>query len=79
MPLNDLQTVFNINTLSPYIAIGEALKGFEKVEGPKVFIYTGNRLNVEPFAPFLSLGTTKSAAAHMIAYADQVYKPMGLR
>ena len=46
---------------------------------PRTFIYTGNILNKTTIAPLLSLGIGKSATAHLIASASQVYKAKGYR
>ncbi|KAF2110770.1 hypothetical protein BDV96DRAFT_500800 [Lophiotrema nucula] len=73
----------NINTVSPYVAAQEAVKGFASLpEGlKKSFIYTGNILNtvVFPVPVMLTLGVGKSASAYWIGVADALHKDKGYR
>jgi NAD(P)-dependent dehydrogenase (short-subunit alcohol dehydrogenase family) len=73
----------NINTISPYTAAQEAVKGFASLsEGiKKTFIYTGNMLNtvIMPVPMVLTLGVGKSASAYWIGTADALYKEKGYR
>ncbi|KAI1140154.1 NAD(P)-binding protein [Hypoxylon sp. FL0543] len=84
--LDNLQNKLKVNTLSPYIAAREAVKGFEKL-GPSglgpaggTFAFTGNILNITAAPGFLAFGMQKSASAHLIqnlalaAYVDKPYK-----
>lgn len=72
---------FNINTLSVLAAAHEAVLSFEKLppSASRTFIYTGNRLNIAPILPLLSLGVGKSATAHMISSASLAYEDKGYR
>ena len=75
---NDL----NINTVSPFVAAKEAIKGWETLAaGAKVFIYTGNVQNelVLPVPMMLNLGVGKAASAYWLAQADGAYGAKGYR
>ena len=76
---NDL----NVNVVSPYIAAQEAVKHWETLptEGKKVFIYTGNILNVAvlPVPLLLTGGMGKAAAAYWLGFADGAYAAKGYR
>jgi Enoyl-(Acyl carrier protein) reductase len=73
----------NVNTISPYVAAQHALTGWETLpkEAKKMFIYTGNILNVSivPIPLFLDLGMGKSASAFWIGLADTSYSAKGFR
>lgn len=71
----------NINTVSALAAAHEAVLSFETLpaSASRTFIYTGNRLNIAPIPPLLSLGVGKSATAHVIASASVAYKDKGYR
>ncbi|XXH04247.1 ferric reductase [Hypoxylon texense] len=64
----------NINTVTPYVAAGEAVKGFDKLGtsglGPTggTFIFTGNSLNAAALPGFMVFGMGKSAGAHMVQH-----------
>ena len=73
----------NVNTVSPYVAAQQAVKGWESLpaEAKKSFIYTGNILNqlVLPVPMMLNLGVGKSASAYWLGVADATYAPRGFR
>lgn len=73
----------NINTLSPYIAAQQAVKGWETLSADtkKTFIYTGNGLNtmVPPVPMMTTLGVGKSASAYWVGVADQTHSKAGHR
>jgi hypothetical protein len=81
IPLDDAVTDLNINTLSALVAAKEAVVSFQALSGSaaRVFIYTGNILNLEPIPPLLSAGMGKSASAHLIATSAKVYKDRGYK
>jgi hypothetical protein len=79
--LAELTKSLNINTLSAYAAVQQAVQGFEQLPdtSSRTFIYTGNILNVMVMPNLLDLGVGKSATAHIIqaaatAYSDRGYK-----
>ncbi|KAI1394293.1 NAD(P)-binding protein [Hypoxylon trugodes] len=84
--VEDIRTGFNVNTLTPYVAAQEAVKGFEKLGaeglGPSggTFIYVGNIGNVTAVPLFLDLSMHKSASATLVkqlalaAYNDKPWK-----
>lgn len=81
LTLAELAQSLNINTLSAYAAIQEAVQGFEQLSetASRTFIYTGNALNTTVMPGLLNLGVGKSATAHIVqaaatAYADRGYK-----
>lgn len=67
----------NINTVTPYMAAQEAMKGWKTLpeDQLKTFIYTGNKLNtvVKPVPLFLTLGVGKAASAYWVGTADSAY------
>ncbi|KAF2147996.1 hypothetical protein K461DRAFT_298102 [Myriangium duriaei CBS 260.36] len=72
----------NVDTVSPYVAAQEALKGWESLPiGLKLFIYTGNAQNklVLPIPMMLDLGMGKAASAYWIGQADGAYEARGYR
>jgi NAD(P)-dependent dehydrogenase (short-subunit alcohol dehydrogenase family) len=73
----------NVNTVSPYTAAQEAVRGFETLakDAKKTFIYTGNMLNtaILPVPGVLTLGVGKSASAYWIGTADALYRERGYR
>ena len=81
LPLSDLTKTMTINVSSAYVAAQQAVASFSQAstDSPKAFIYTGNRLNIAPFPPLLSLGIGKSAGAHMMMFLMQVYQQKGFR
>ena len=70
-----------MNTSSVLAAAREARAVFADLPATasRTFIYTGNRLNIAPIAPLLSLGIGKSATAHLIASASEAYASKGYR
>lgn len=58
----------NVNVVGAYTALSEAVKGFKKLDTktPRAFIATGNVLPFNPMALGVTLGTGKSALAHLI-------------
>lgn len=70
-----------INTFSVLAAADEAVKGFRELpsDAAKTFIFTGNRLNIEPIPPLLSNGMGKSATAHFLATAAMTYAKEGFK
>lgn len=79
----NLMLDMNVNTISPYIAAQEAVKGWESLakDVKKTFIYTGNIQNVAvvPVPIFLTLGMGKSASAYFVGTADTLYSDKGYR
>ena len=78
-PLSQFEADLAVNTSSVYVAIQEALSGFEslKNDSPKTFIFTGNRLNIEPMPVLLSMGAGKTATAHLIQAAAMTFEDQG--
>lgn len=68
-----------VNTTSAFVAAREALAGFQKIEGPRTYIFTGNMLNEGPYPSFLTLGVGKVASAHFVKMADDLYKEQNVR
>lgn len=81
LSLGDFTRNLNINTVSAFVAAQQAVSGFQQLpdSASKTFIYTGNILNSTIMPPFLDLGITKSATAHMIQYAAAAYKDQGYK
>ncbi|KAL3458329.1 hypothetical protein BJX64DRAFT_301981 [Aspergillus heterothallicus] len=83
IPLSSFESDLNVNTVTPYAAAQEAIKGWETLPGDvkKSFIYTGNGLNTNqlPGALMLNLGVGKAASAYWLAVADVNYKAQGYR
>ncbi|CAO2657712.1 Nn.00g038380.m01.CDS01 [Neocucurbitaria sp. VM-36] len=73
----------NVNTVSPYVAAQQAVKGWETLPNDikKTFIYTGNILNtlIMPAPMMLNLGMGKSASAFWVGLADATYAARGYR
>lgn len=82
-PAESIASDFNANTISPYVAAQEAVKGWETLpkETKKTFIYTGNITNVSivPMPMMLTIGMGKSASAFWIGLADAMYSARGYR
>jgi len=79
IPTSDFEKDLNINTVSAYVAAQETIRGWEelgKEGGKKTFVFTGNLLNqkVMPVPVFVTLGVGKSASAHWVGLADEVFK-----
>lgn len=81
LSIKDLERDLAINTTSVLAAAHEATVAFDDLPSTasRTFIYTGNRLNIDPIAPLLSLGIGKSATAHLIRSASEVYKDKGYK
>uniref|UniRef100_A0A8H7NQS9 Uncharacterized protein n=1 Tax=Bionectria ochroleuca TaxID=29856 RepID=A0A8H7NQS9_BIOOC len=83
VPHEALASDLNTNTVSPYVAAQEAIKGWETLpkEVNKTFIYTGNKSNVSlmPMPITMTLGVGKSASAYWIGLADTMYSTKGYR
>ena len=81
LPLIDLKNTLDVNLSSAYVAAQQAVSSFELADSNhnKAFIYTGNRLNVAPIIPLLSLGIGKSALAHMMAFLSSFYQQKGFK
>ncbi len=82
IPADRLAYDLNVNTISPFCAAQEAIKGWTALSaGPKVFIYTGNALNgmVLPVPMMLNLGVGKAASAYWVGLVDGAYSAKGYR
>ena len=83
IPVENVASDLNVNTISPYVAAQQAVSGWETLpkETKKTFIYTGNILNVSivPIPLMLDLGIGKSASAFWIGVADATYSAHGYR
>jgi len=83
IPAQSVASDLNVNTISPYVAAQQAVKGWETLSKDikKTFIYTGNSANVAiiPVPMFLNLGIGKSASAFWIGVADGAYSAKGYR
>ncbi|MCJ1401956.1 hypothetical protein MMC11_005173 [Xylographa trunciseda] len=76
LSIADLERTLAVNTISVLAAAQQAIRGFAELppSASRTFIYTGNRLNIEPIAPMLAGGIGKQATAHLIASASEAYK-----
>jgi NAD(P)-dependent dehydrogenase (short-subunit alcohol dehydrogenase family) len=83
IPVENISKDLNVNTVTPYVAAQEALKGWETLskETKKTFIYTGNGLNVNisPLAFVLNLGIGKRASSYWIGLADSKFSAQEYR
>ena len=79
--LKDAIRDMNINTFSALAAAKEAVKSFEALpkDAARTFIFTGNIMNSQPIPVLMSAGMGKSATAHLIQTAAQVYADRGYR
>ncbi|KAM0415853.1 hypothetical protein ACHAPT_013164 [Fusarium lateritium] len=79
--VSDFSADLAINTTSVLQLLQLAISGFVKLpdSASKTFIYTGNKANLQPFPPFLSLGVGKAASSHLISFAAKAYSPQGYR
>ncbi|KAK5128085.1 hypothetical protein LTR85_005202 [Meristemomyces frigidus] len=68
-----------VNTAGALVAARRAVQGFEQLPSTsaKTFLYTGNFLNKHVMPLLVSAGMGKSASAHLMAVASQVYGPKG--
>jgi len=67
-PIDTLTSSMKVNFISAYAAAQAAVSGFETLplDAIKAFIYTGNRLNIEPMPAIFDMGAGKTATAHLI-------------
>ncbi|KAJ4132519.1 hypothetical protein NW754_015336 [Fusarium falciforme] len=81
LPVSGLAADLAINTTSVLQLLQLAITGFAKLPDStsRTFIYTGNKANLEPFPPFLSLGVGKAASSHMISFAAKAYSSQGYK
>jgi len=81
LALKDLTRSNSINILSAFVAAQQAALGFADLpeSASRTFIYTGNILNEVPIPLLLDLGVGKSATAHFIHAAADVYKDKGFK
>ncbi|KAJ8106076.1 hypothetical protein ONZ43_g7184 [Nemania bipapillata] len=83
IPVENVTSDLNVNTVSPYVAAQQAVAGWETLpsETKKSFIYTGNILNVNvmPVPAYTNLGMGKAASAFWISVADGTYSAKGYR
>jgi NAD(P)-dependent dehydrogenase (short-subunit alcohol dehydrogenase family) len=83
VPSDRFASDLNLNTISPYVAAQESLKGWKSLpqDAKKTFIYTGNKSNVAvlPVPLTMTLGVGKSASAYWLGSADNVYSAQGIR
>ncbi|EEU37186.1 uncharacterized protein NECHADRAFT_92268 [Fusarium vanettenii 77-13-4] len=81
LPVADLAADLAINTTSVLQLLQLATSSFAKLPDStsRTFIYTGNKANLQPFPPFLSLGVGKAASSHMISFAAKTYSPQGYK
>lgn len=83
VPAESVTGDFVVNTVSPYIAAQQAVRGWETLpeETKKTFIFTGNITNVQivPMPMMLNIGIGKSASAFWIGLADATYSARGFR
>ncbi|CAH0045680.1 unnamed protein product [Clonostachys solani] len=83
VPSEALASDLSTNTISPYVAAQQAIKGWQTLpkEVKKTFIYTGNKSNVSlmPIPITMTLGVGKSASAYWIGLADTMYSAQGYR
>jgi hypothetical protein len=79
VPIDVFASDLAINTISPYAAAQEAVKGFAELPSTasKTFIQIGNVLNRTVMPSLITLGVGKSAAAHMIACCAESYQAKG--
>jgi NAD(P)-dependent dehydrogenase (short-subunit alcohol dehydrogenase family) len=74
----EFQRHLAVNTTSAFVAAREALSGFKRL-GHGNFFYTGNFLVWNPIPKLLTLGLGKTASAHFIQIADEVWRGKGFR
>ena len=70
-----------INNTSAFVAAQQAALGFAELpaHAARSFFYTGNILNVAVLPSFMSAGTGKSAASHMMMAAVAAYQDRGFK
>ncbi|KAE8451806.1 hypothetical protein EG329_002646 [Mollisiaceae sp. DMI_Dod_QoI] len=81
IPLADFTRDLNINTTSVFVAAQQAVLGFEQLgeEAARTFIFTGNILNEVVMVKLLDAGMGKTATAHLVRAASEVYKGRGYK
>lgn len=79
IPTEAFENSLAVNTTSAFVAAREALASFQKIDGPKTYIFTGNMLNEGPYPSMLTLGVGKAASAHFVRLADELYKGQNIR
>ncbi|CAD6441271.1 0ef69fec-2fc4-44f8-be79-e7e7f2f6ccaa [Sclerotinia trifoliorum] len=81
IPVEQFNKDLNVVVTSAYAAAYEAVEGFKTLpEGiTKTFIYNGNITNRRPMPGMLAIGMGKSAVAHLIHAASELYKKDGYR
>jgi hypothetical protein len=79
--VTDFSTGIQTTIISAYAAMKSSIENFRTLPSgsPKVFIYTGNGLNVHSMPLLFDLGTAKAAAAHMIRDLSAAYEGEGMR
>lgn len=73
---NDLAKDLAINTISPFAAMQEAVKGFAELSSSasKTFVQVGNMQNKMAYPAMVTMGVGKSGTAHTIACCAEGYK-----
>ncbi|KPM42227.1 hypothetical protein AK830_g4310 [Neonectria ditissima] len=81
IPLDSFKRDMAVNTTSVFAAAQQAVLGFAELpsHSPRVFLFTGNVLNVTPLPQFLESGAGKSASAHIMMAAAAEYKEKGFK
>ena len=81
IPLNDFVAGLNINMITPYAAMSEAISGFKDLpkEILKTFIYTGNVCLHLVMPVALNLAVGKRGVGHMIENAVMLYEKEGYK
>ncbi|KAH8734759.1 hypothetical protein BGZ61DRAFT_382437 [Ilyonectria robusta] len=81
IPLDAFKRDMAVNNTSVFVAAQQAVLGFAELpaHAPRVFMFTGNILNVTPLPQFLESGAGKSASAHMMMAAAAEYKEKGFK
>ncbi|KAG4437898.1 hypothetical protein IFR05_006617 [Cadophora sp. M221] len=79
IPLDDFVAGLNINMISPYAAMSEAISGFKDLpkETRKTFIYTGNLCMHIVLPAAMNMGLGKRGVGHMIENAVMLYEKEG--
>ncbi|KAI5480110.1 short-chain dehydrogenase reductase like yusS [Pseudohyphozyma bogoriensis] len=80
LTLDEWQHDLNVNVLSQFVAIQQAVKGIDKLGGEKLtYLATGNKLNAGLVLPVMtSGGVGKSGLAHLLQAVARVHGPKGL-
>ncbi|KAG9232028.1 hypothetical protein BJ875DRAFT_97888 [Amylocarpus encephaloides] len=75
-PVPEFQNSMTVSITSGYAALKAAAEAFSTLPADitKTFIYTGNRLNIEPMPKLLDLGVGKAASAHLIQAMSMVFQ-----